>query len=404
MSRAEPRLLKRGSRLQTMLVVPALVAAAGLTWWFTRADPAKLCEQGLLVGRRDPVAGEQLIRRSLAASSERNPDAEAALCVMLARQSRWEAAESQFAAVDRQICRTDLLLAYGREALAEGRESTAVEALAAVRRRHNGDSPAALKELIAYFQSLGRSDDLVLVARELARLEPREPVHWKLLIDTLAAAVRREPECLAAIREAQSQDLPAEFRDVFEYRLIEQLIVCGDAPAARRELEVLRSRDSASFRWLACETDVLRLEGRLDEALAVMNGLYPETRDRFLACLNRGVILLDLGRYEEALADLDKAVAERPFDPAAHFKLAEACRGLGRDEAAKLHREQATLIGEKRNEIGILENQLGRDTDDRWRYARLADLYRELHDEETARQWEARATRPDRSQPGPRPD
>lgn len=375
-------------KLIGVVLVSAVLAAI---WLKVRADPVRLCEQGLQIGRSDPVAGERLLRRAIAAAGGQYPDAEAALCVILARQGNWSGAESQFAKVDKQICRTDLLMACARGALADGHDATALEALQAVRQRRNRDSVAALEVLIAYFQSWGREEEVITAARELARLEPREPRHWSLLIDTLAAAVRREAECLAAVREALAQDLPVDSLPEFERKLVEQLIVSGDAHGARRELERHRSQESDSFRWRTFELDVLRLEGKLDEALVVMNGLFSEIRDRPLACLNRGVIYLDLGRYDDAVRDLEQAIAGRPVDASAHFKLSEAYRGLGRDEAARRHREIAARIGKTREEIGMLQKQLVRDPFARSTYERIAELYQELGEEESARQWAERA-------------
>jgi tetratricopeptide (TPR) repeat protein len=61
----------------------------------------------------------------------------------------------------------------------------------------------------------------------------------------------------------------------------------------------------------------LRIEKRLHEALACIDGIL-EKVPHFAPCLlNRAAILADLGRYEEGLADCKKYIAHAPADPGA---------------------------------------------------------------------------------------
>lgn len=390
--KASSHRLRRG-RAPRAVLAAGLAAVLGAAWFLTRPDPAKLIEQGLTVGRRDPAAGERIVRRALESSGGRNPDAQIALCLLLGKQGAWEAAFSQFASLDTAACRADLLLAFGRQAFEAQQGPPALQVLEAVRARGTRESAEALDLLIANYREWGQTDELIAAARELIRLKPQDARPWSLLIQLLKGETRRDVECLKAIREALDQDLPEDARREFQHRLVEQLIVCGDAAAARLEWDKLRQTEGDSFRLRTYDIDLCRLEGKLDEALTRMNGLFDEVRDQAQASLNRGVIYLDMRRYDEAARDLERAVAGDPHNAAAHFKLSEAYRGLGRSEPARRQREIADSIGQKRGRITLLLKRLSREPQNGRIYWELADLYEDLGDAESAAQWKRRAER-----------
>jgi tetratricopeptide (TPR) repeat protein len=370
--------------------VALLAAAVAGGWIATRPSPSKLLELGLVAGQKDSAAGERLLRRAMASSPGRYPDAEIALCLLLANRGEWESASSQFESVDAQSCRDDLLLAFGRAALQAGRGAQAQKALEAVRRRGTRESAASLELLIANYSEWGQKDELLIAAHELAQLEPHNPRPWVLLIQSLKSEPRREMECLEIIREALKQNLPERLRLEVRHWLIEQLIVCGDAAAARRQIAQLPHSEDDSFRLRVYEVDLCRLEGRPDKALQIMNEVFSRARDPAEACLNRGIIYLDLFRYDDAVRDLERTVAMRPMHAAAHFKLSEAYRGLRREELARRHLDMALGINEKRARVELLRKQLTREAQNRALYEQLAELYRELGDREASRQWEQR--------------
>ncbi len=375
-----------------VLSILGVMAAFGL-WLFLKPNPTKLLEQGLTLGRRNPAAGERLVRRAMNSSPGRYPDAEIALCLLLANQGAWEEASRTFERVDKTACRADLLLALGRSALQSNKGPQALEALEAVRRRGTQDSAAALELLIANYREWGQKDNLLAAARELTQLQPDNPRPWALRVELLKDEVGHEAECLEVIREALTCDLPDDFLLELRHRLIEQLIVCGDIQGARRELAELMPLEGESFRFRVYEVDLYRLEGRPHKALEIMNMVFSQARDPAVACLNRGVIYIDLGRFEEAIHDLKRTVAAQPMNATAHFKLAEAYRRLQRDEPARRHREIAAGINAKRGQIGMLHKRLRREPENRQIYEKLAELCRDLGEEEAARQWEQRAAR-----------
>ncbi|MBI3862798.1 MAG: tetratricopeptide repeat protein, partial [Planctomycetia bacterium] len=201
----------------------------------------------------------------------------------------------------------------------------------------------------------------------------------------------RDAECLDAVRQALARNLPDDVVRELKHRLVEQLIVCGDAEGTRRELEALTQTEGETFRVRLLQVDQYRLEGLPEKALEVMEQVFREARDPAEACFNRGVIYHDLGRYAEAVRDLERAVAAQPMNSSAHFKLSEAYRALERQDSAARHRAIADGINAKQLQIATLQKQISRDHADAAIPRQLAKLYRELGSEEAANAWEKRA-------------
>jgi tetratricopeptide (TPR) repeat protein len=380
------------ARRIAMLIALGLVPTAFVVWFVTRPNPARLLERGMTIGRRDPARGESLLRRAIDAAGGTYPDAEAGLCLFLARRGDWDAASSRFAALDRESCRSDLLLAFGREALRAGRRTEGLAALESLGARDSRECIPALELLMAEYREWGQQDELIAVARRLTQKEPDNPERWAALV-ALLKAMYRDSECLEAVREAMKHEFPSEYQNAFRHRLIQQLIVQGASAAAWKELSTLKETEEESLQIRGYEVDLYRLDGKLDKALETITAVFPQIQESPLAYYTRGVVYLDLGRFEEAARDLERVVAAQPFDARAHFKLAEACRSLGREEPARLHRELAAAISAKRNRINELLKRRVSDRDDPQICEELAELYGDLGEHDAARQWRQRAAR-----------
>ena len=91
--------------------------------------------------------------------------------------------------------------------------------------------------------------------------------------------------------------------------------------------------EADSYEWLA---EVLNFAGQSDKALALVEKamrLNPRYRDAYLGQL--GLTYLFLGRYEEAVASLQKVVVHAPDDPGLRFALAVSYSELGREAEAR---------------------------------------------------------------------
>ena len=392
MSLADPATPVRYRGRIALAFVFAAALAAGL-WWGLRPAPAKLLKLALSASRSDPQKAETLIRRALAAAGGRYPDAQIALCRLEGRRGAWDEALAMFSQTEKSACRADLLLDFGKTAYEVGRRQAALEALSEVGRRGTRLSIEALEILMSDFRDWEQHDDLIEAARELTRLEPLNPARWFELVDLLAA-MERGDECIATLREVvANEELTDEAHRDMQHKLIDRLILRGDAPAARQELDELRNQEGRSLQVCADEVDVFRLEGNLEKALETVTEVFPQIKHQSSAYLTRGSIYLDLARFAEAARDLERAVAGKPGDESIHFKLSEAYRGLGKQDAALKHREMAAGIARKRARIAKLLQELLADSQNSKKCEELAKLHRELDEPEAAQRWVRRAAR-----------
>lgn len=84
-------------------------------------------------------------------------------------------------------------------------------------------------------------------------------------------------------------------------------------------------------------------QGRLPEALGVLEGALQANAESARANLEAGRVLLQFGRLDAAAASLERAVALNPADWNAHLLLGRAYQRLGRDAEA----ERELQLGER---------------------------------------------------------
>jgi tetratricopeptide (TPR) repeat protein len=377
------------------VALPILLTAglvAGL-WWVIRPAPERLLQRALAASRKDPAEAERLCRGALSAAGGRYPDAQIALCSLLGRRGAWDDALVLFAEVDKRGCRADLLLEFGIQAHRAGRRSPALEALGEVRGRASPDSVQALEVLMSDYRDWEKHGALIEAARELVRLEPMSPGRWIELVDLLKA-MRRDEEFRQTLRQGiANEGLPDDCRNELRHQLVDQLIVEGDSSAARQELEALRDREGRSIRVCADDIDICRLEGNLEQALAIVREVFPQIEHEPDAYLTRGGIHLEMGKFADAARDLERAAAGRPWNESIHFKLSEAYRGLERHEAARKQREIAADIGRKRSHIARLLKDVIDDPQNERICREIADLHSQLGEAAAAEHWKRRAAK-----------
>ena len=390
MSPTEPPTRNRFLGIVLLSISVVILIGFGAWSFVFRANAQFLIERGLRLADENPAESERLFRRAIGTSPTGNSDASLALAWLCEYRGALDEAETAFAAVDPSISRSDLLLLFARQALKSNHFRWAIRALEPMRKRDDSETPEALQLLWNTYSVHGTQDDAFAVGSELLRAQPH---NHSLRLERIRAlkGAYREVECLAAIREALPFDLPPESRRELEYLLLEQWIVLGDVPEAWKQIQSLQKRYGKSPQLESREVDLYRAEGRLDEALKAITELFPAIEHMPVAYLTRGVIFLDLGRYEEAVLDLNRAVSSEPMNEGARFKLSMAYRGLGNDELANKHREIWASIRQKRIRIiELLQQQrssfLGKNA-----CVELSRLHRELGDFERARYWQQRA-------------
>ncbi len=373
--------------------VLGLCVIAGVTaWWLLLPTPEQLLDRGLALARQDPVAAERSLRRAVVANGGHYPDAEITICRLLARRKAWQEAASLYESIDLAACRADLLLSFGRDTLQTKLRPMALSALESVSGRGGREAVSSLELLVANHKEWGQREKLIAAATQLTRMEPENHKHWATLIEHLTS-FGREMESIEATRAALRRDPPPEFRRAFQGALVQQLVNHGDAPAARRELSELRRLEAESVRVRGQEIYLLRLEGRLNEALEIATAIVNESPDLTFAHFTRGVVCLDIGLFKEAARELEQTIAAEPFNAAARFKLSEAYRGLGRDVLAAEQRRAASEIVDRQKRISSLLKAREDDPYSPSVYQELEQLHRALGDIEAAKLWQRWAAR-----------
>lgn len=378
------------------LLVTAVLASVfwkGLTPPSARLDSDQLLDQALVTVNENPAEAERLLRESIDLSAgQSDGDARLALATVCAGSERWDEGVQLFQQVQLRDCRTDLLMAFGRQAMNLGQLEMAQKVFAVVGDR---DEPAAIEESLElqlrYFQSRRDSEKAVEIAQELVELNPGNPLRWWALFGILKAK-KATPWIIETLRNALKEDLPP--RDLLEFRhqLIEALLYSGDVAAGRIEIERLMEEDPDSVRMRVHQANLYRMESKPQEALDTLELALPRMDPEKLreAVRLRAILYLDLGRFAEAVADLEQAVEEEPFDQVAHSKLSDAYRGLKRGDLAEEHQKIADLIKQRRLQIAKLSGQVEREPDRVELYTQIADLHRELNEGGAAQRWERR--------------
>ncbi|MFO1413372.1 MAG: tetratricopeptide repeat protein [Burkholderiales bacterium] len=151
-------------------------------------------------------------------------------------------------------------------------------------------------------QALGRHADALAAFDRALALQPDYPEAWNNRGRSLGALARHR-EALASFERALA--LRPDFPEAAANRAVAQQVLARESAAAP--------------------------SGDAMEALARIGPQHPSYAD---ARNDRGSLLLDAGRAEEALADYDRALAARPAFAVAHANRAKALTALGRDDEA----------------------------------------------------------------------
>lgn len=361
-------------------------------WMMLSPTRDQLLEQGLKEARRDPVVAERTLGRVLRMSGGRDQNALIALCRLLVRRHAFVQARELLAKLDLAACRPDLLLALGRDGLKTEFREESWAALEEAARRDSRESVLACELLIADYGEWGQRQKQVAVATRLTELQPDNPRNWVVLVELLTSS-GLEAENEAAIRAALRREFPVEARRTLQHSLVQQLVNQGDAKTARTELAELVRLEGATLRTRGLEVYLCRLEGNLDRALEIVNAIVDEAPRLPFPRFTRGVVLLDLRRFEEAASDLEQVIVLQPMDAPARFKLSEAYRGLGREELAAQHRQTAEQIVSRQKQISTLLNSREQDPTNPQTYKDLAAIYEAMGDTQAAANWHKWAAR-----------
>jgi tetratricopeptide (TPR) repeat protein len=359
------------------LVLAALVIAGVLLWFLTRDDPDVLAARGKSLLERDSGQAIALLERAVAAAGNDHPQAQVLLCEAYAREARWLEALGCLSLIQRKAdCDSERLLALAHEALLAGEPIFAQNVLA-VAQEAGATEDKVLRLEIPMRLDL-RQDSAALDAHyRLAQVAPEAPYPFPRAIE--ARVLRNRGDVLAAIDayqaalgEAQSQ---AEL-NLLRRDLLDLLVLKKDAAEARRQLEQLLPELSARGESPLLRAQVLRIEGRFEEALEQVETFLSHEANDARGLLLRGTVLFDLERFEAAAADLRRVVELNPRQKEAHYKLGQSLLRLARQEEGNKHLEISARLTAQTVEILNLERESAKDPQNESLRARLRELYK----------------------------
>jgi tetratricopeptide (TPR) repeat protein len=185
--------------------------------------------------------------------------------------------------------------------------------------------PDVERQLKLFLQAAELADDPGLLQGQFAslyRLRSRHPAAGRAV-----EAIVNSPETPASILEAAGT----------------AAATMGQPKEAKAFLKRAVEKDPRNsvawnnYAWLVTQEP----QGDLEDALQAVNNALEVSPDEFRFRETRGQVLLRLGRWQEAVKDLEFAANGMPGSTDVHLSLAKAYDALGEQQLARVHREHA---------------------------------------------------------------
>ncbi len=226
--------------------------------------------------------------------------------------------------------------------------------------------------------------------QELAKMAPGDSMPW-----LVSAGIHHENEhvtkALYDYRQALKRDLPGSEITRVRYHIADLSLFIGDLTAARQEVNLLLAAQATSLDVSLLNARLLRNEGKLQQALDVVNKILRKHRNQSRALLLRGEVQLDMNEFAEAAIDLEQVVRADPFNYQAHYLLAKAYIRSGKPESAQDHLATSRQLTNIIREIQRLLYEVSQDPTNEQLRLRLAELHQQRGDYQTAEYWRSSA-------------
>lgn len=332
------------------------VGVVAVLWWSWESPYAYYVRARNLLSQH-PSQCEQLADRAIMKAGGNYPEAQLLQCQALAALGEWDAALGGFSLIkDTTRCSPEALVDLGEQALEAQQLQLADRVLQAARLR--GPAFSRATELLVRLKlQLRLNNDVLELCREWQAAAPAAALPWAVAAEIevskfeLGEAIA---DYQAALRRSPSSDLEKSMRA----SLANLLVHTGSVAAARTQFDKLLEYGSVRGNVQLDYVRLLRLEGRFDEALAEIKRHLIENGTSSEALKQRGLIQLDLGQLDEAIADLKGAVDGNEFDIGAHHLLAQAYIRQGEPNLAQPHLEKSRRLTEATFRISELNELL----------------------------------------------
>jgi tetratricopeptide (TPR) repeat protein len=225
--------------------------------------------------------------------------------------------------------------------------------------------------------------------QKLAELAPRDGRSlWTLGI--MYRDMHRFQDAEAQLRAALDRDLPGDLPRLVRAELA--MALAGQKRYAEALDELGRARMDATTPSLArMKVDCLRSLGRYSEALAFAETFLAQRPADAGLLAEKGTVLVDDRRYDDALPFLERAVAGDPYDPRSRDALRRAYQALGRSaDAAEQQRKMLEAEGMLKQLNELTLEAMAKPWAPRVR-RKLSDVCLKLNKKELALMWAAAA-------------
>lgn len=342
-----------------LLILGAGVVAGAVVYWALES-PQAYYRRALPLLARQPSQCEKVAETAVLKAGGNYPAAQLLQCQALAAMGEWDAALGGFSLIrDTTACAPESLLDLGANALRANQLQLADRALLAA--RVPGPSFSRATELLVRLKlTLRLPDEALALCREWQAAATDAALPWAIEAEIevsrfeLAAAIADYQE---ALRRSPSTELERSIRT----SLANLLVHTGDIAAARVQFDKLLEFGPVTGNGQLDHVQLLRMEGRFNEALSEIERYLAEVKKSPEALKRRGMIRMDLGQWDEALADLQAAAEGNEFDIGTHHLLAQILLRKGSPELAQTHLEKSRRLTEATLRISELEDLLRTD-------------------------------------------
>lgn len=348
---------RRPGRRKWIVLALVITVVAGGWVWMSMSSQADLAQARRLLPT-DPAAAEQLAERAITSAGGSFPEAQLVQCRALAAMGQWDAALGGMSLIKKTSrCNPDELLDLGRQAMQAGQWQLAEISLQAVAARKSAAQSGAFELLVQLQLRFQRPAEALELCREWKRQVPDAATPWAITGDMAMASVDFGAS-IADYREALRRHPPQDLENQIRSSLAQILVLSGDVLAGRREFDLLMKSKPLAGKVQLAYVQLLRLEGRFDEGLAEIEQYLAKSGSNSESLRLRGILLLDVGKPDLAVADLKQSVALNPYDIGAQHKLAQAYLQTGSPESAKPHLERAQKMTDATYRISEVQQRI----------------------------------------------
>lgn len=322
---------------------------------------------------RDPDQCERLAEQAIITAVGSYPEAQLLRSRAFAAMGQWDEALGVWSLIgNSERCQTEDLTAFGEAALGASQWKFADEVLRVAVAKRDQSGGRARELLIKLELRFDRKEDALRLCEEWQKFDPAAPIPWMMAGDIHMTGMRLG-NALDDYRQVLQRSPSPELERDARGSLAQLLVVIGDREA-RKEFDRLSAKAPLTGKLQLSHVQLLRMEGRTEEALAEINRYISQSGSSAEALKLNGMLLLDLDRTNEALVDLQKAVQVNQFDIIAQHKLGEAYQRSGDPMAAQPHLDAARKMTEATYRISEVEDLLRQDPSNNKLQKELAGL------------------------------